>query len=222
MAISLSSSSNEASASALQSATEKRFGGSGIEVEKKKHAGGKHNHAYLTMIVPAQHLRSLSKWLKHEQNFDLCSLITGVHWPGKAPEQEWEVVYHLVRTTVRNPPVVKGTQTVGLRVDYNALPVEQTPLDVELRVLLPSGSPVVDTVQDIWPSANWNEKETWDLVGIEFSGHQNLHRVLLPIDTPIGYHPLQKQHKIRYHDFNEMYDDPQGFGRKPVDKDLVK
>ena len=53
-------------------------------------------------------------------------------------------------------------------------------------------------------------------------GHKNMHRVLNPHDSPEGFHPLQKQHQIRYHDFNEMYDDAQGFVRKPADEGRVK
>jgi len=49
-----------------------------------------------------------------------------------------------------------------------------------------------------------------------------MHRVLNPHDSPEGFHPLQKQHNIRYHDFNEMYDDAQGFVRKPADEGRVK
>ncbi|MEC7704507.1 MAG: NADH-quinone oxidoreductase subunit C, partial [Candidatus Thermoplasmatota archaeon] len=82
--------------------------------------------------------------------------------------------------------------------------------------------PKVPSVADIWIGADWNEKETWDLVGIDFEGHVGMRRVLLPHDSPTGYHPLQKQHKLRYHDFNEMYDDPQGFTRKPDDIGRVK
>ena len=81
---------------------------------------------------------------------------------------------------------------------------------------------MVPSVQSIWIGADRNEKETWDLVGIRFEGHQNMHRVLNPHDSPEGFHPLQKQHQIRYHDFNEMYDDAQGFVRKPSDEGRVK
>ena len=45
---------------------------------------------------------------------------------------------------------------------------------------------------------------------------------LNPHDSPEGFHPLQKQHKLRYHDHNEMYDDAQGFMRKPADEGRVK
>ena len=49
-----------------------------------------------------------------------------------------------------------------------------------------------------------------------------MRRVLQPHETPAGFHPLQKQHKLRYHEFNEMYDDAQGFMRKSEDIGKVK
>ena len=53
------------------------------------------------------------------------------------------------------------------------------PLEVEVLIDLPPGdAPVVPSVQSIWVGADWNEKETWDLVGIRFEGHENMHRVL--------------------------------------------
>ena len=97
------------------------------------------------------------------------------------------------------------------------------PIEIQVSIILPqTDSPSVPSVQDIWEGADWNEKETWDLVGIEFEGHKGMMRVLNPHDSPPSFHPLQKQFKIRYHDFNEMYDDAQGFARKPVDSGRKK
>ena len=97
------------------------------------------------------------------------------------------------------------------------------PLEIEVRIALPETTdPKVASVQDIWVGADWNEKETWDLVGIDFEGHVGMRRVLQPHETPVGFHPLQKQHKLRYHDFEEMYDDAQGFLRKPSDAGKIK
>ena len=93
----------------------------------------------------------------------------------------------------------------------------------EVIINLPNNdTPSVPTVQHIWGGADWNEKETWDLVGINFEGHENIHRVLNPSTVQMGYPLQKKQHKIRYHDFNEMYDDAQGFVRKPADEGRVK
>jgi NADH-quinone oxidoreductase subunit C len=63
---------------------------------------------------------------------------------------------------------------------------------LELHVRIPRGRPVVDTVCDIWPSANWHEREAWDMMGIRFEGHPDLRRILLKDDW-IG-HPLRKDY----------------------------
>jgi len=63
---------------------------------------------------------------------------------------------------------------------------------LELHVRLPRGKPVVDTVSDVWPSANWHEREAWDMMGIQFQGHPDPRRILLKDDW-IG-HPLRKDY----------------------------
>jgi NADH-quinone oxidoreductase subunit C len=50
----------------------------------------------------------------------------------------------------------------------------------------------VPSVADVWPAANWNEREAWDLLGIRFTGHPNLKRIMLPDDW-VG-HPLRKDY----------------------------
>jgi len=63
---------------------------------------------------------------------------------------------------------------------------------LELHVRLPRGKPAVDTVSDVWPSANWHEREAWDMMGIRFEGHPDPRRILLKDDW-IG-HPLRKDY----------------------------
>lgn len=63
---------------------------------------------------------------------------------------------------------------------------------VELHVRVPQDDPVVDTVSDVWPSADWHEREAWDMMGIRFNGHPDLRRILLKDDF-IG-HPLRKDY----------------------------
>ena len=65
-------------------------------------------------------------------------------------------------------------------------------LYLELHVQLPRGKPVVDTVSDVWPAADWHEREAWDMMGIRFEGHPDLRRILLKDDW-IG-HPLRKDY----------------------------
>jgi NADH-quinone oxidoreductase subunit C len=63
---------------------------------------------------------------------------------------------------------------------------------VQLHVQIPRSDPVVDTVSDVWPSADWHEREAWDMMGIRFRGHPDLRRILLKDDW-IG-HPLRKDY----------------------------
>jgi len=62
-----------------------------------------------------------------------------------------------------------------------------------LKVKLEKEKLIVSSIVDIWPAANWMEREAYDLFGIEFTGHPNLTRLLLPDDW-IG-HPMRKDYK---------------------------
>ena len=70
---------------------------------------------------------------------------------------------------------------------------------IVLRVHLDRDHPVVDTLCEVWPVANWGEREAFDLLGVTFTGHPNLTRIMLPIDW-VG-HPLRKDYARpdRYH-----------------------
>ncbi len=66
--------------------------------------------------------------------------------------------------------------------------------DVVLKVELPhDDSPTIATLEGIWPVANWYEREIYDLFGINFEGHSDLRRIMLPDDW-VG-HPLRKDYK---------------------------
>ena len=65
---------------------------------------------------------------------------------------------------------------------------------LRVRAFLPAGSPRIDSVHDLFGPANWDERETFDLFGIEFAGHPELTRILLPDDW-VG-HPLRRDHPV--------------------------
>lgn len=69
----------------------------------------------------------------------------------------------------------------------------------QLRVRLDRDEPLVDTVSDLWPVADWHEREAFDLLGVTFRGHPNLKRIMMPEDW-VG-HPLRKDYvrPERYH-----------------------
>ncbi|MEO9485800.1 MAG: NADH-quinone oxidoreductase subunit C [Ekhidna sp.] len=73
-------------------------------------------------------------------------------------------------------------------------------LHLMLKVELPRKNPKIDSVSDIWKTADWLERETYDLLGIHFNNHPDLRRILLPSDWE-GY-PLRKDYvaQEKYHD----------------------
>jgi NADH-quinone oxidoreductase subunit D/NADH-quinone oxidoreductase subunit C/D len=116
---------------------------------------------YEGYIVPAEKLVEFATGLRDEFGYDFLSSVTGVDY---LPEEKLEVVYHAYQTT-GGPALV-------------------------YKVQVPRDNPVVPSLTPVFPGANLQEREAWDLVGIRFDGHPNLKRVL----TWEGFegHPLQK------------------------------
>ncbi len=83
-----------------------------------------------------------------------------------------------------------------------------------LKVFLPGKTPNVDTVSTIWPSANWQEREAYDMMGIKFNGHPDMRRILMPADWeghphrkdyPLGYEEVQFSFNIEEIDKRKKY-----------------
>ena len=108
-------------------------------------------------------------WLKDDpgQHYDLLADVTAVDFGGGRPLQ---VVYQLWSLPHRR----------GLRV----------------KCELPLTALVIDSVEPLWKTANWLEREVYDLFGIEFGGHPDLRRILMPENYAEG-HPLRKDFPLR-------------------------
>jgi NADH-quinone oxidoreductase subunit C len=66
---------------------------------------------------------------------------------------------------------------------------------IRLKVRVPEEDPRIDSVSSIWQTANWHERETYDLMGIKFDGHPDLRRILMPDDWE--GHPLRKEYPLK-------------------------
>ena len=102
-----------------------------------------------------------------------------------------------------------GPKTGTLEIIYNLYSIpynQQLMLKVSVEKEKPSEAlPEVPSVSHIWKSANWHEREAYDLVGIRFANHPDLRRILLPADWE--GHPLRKDYKVqqRYHGIEITY-----------------
>lgn len=119
-----------------------------------------------TIVVPRQHLKRAAEYLLAEASlrFTFLSDITTVD---RYPlEPRFELNYQLLSLDRRER--------------------------LRLRVKLEGIDPSIATVTSVWPTANWHERENFDLFGIRFEGHPNLTRIVMP-DEWEGY-PLRKDY----------------------------
>jgi NADH-quinone oxidoreductase subunit C len=111
---------------------------------------------------------------------------------------------------LRDEPAVKMDHLADLTaVDYSRYPGDAGPRfevvynmisivhrhRIRLKVRVPEEDPRVDSVSSIWQTANWHERETYDLMGIKFDGHPDLRRILLTDDWE--GHPLRKEYPLK-------------------------
>jgi NADH-quinone oxidoreductase subunit C/D len=120
----------------------------------------------------------------------------------------YRVLYDLSAIDERERTHRAGQPTGTFTVTYHLLSYERNG-DIRLKVSLDGSYPSTRSVVDLWPSANWYEREVWDMFGIAFEGHPNLRRLLMP-PTWTG-HPLRKEHPARATEMGifELPDDKQ-------------
>ena len=90
--------------------------------------------------------------------------------------------------------IASGTDTPqGMEILYH-FSFDQTGEIYSIRVLLEDKkSPAIDSITPLFPGAEWIEREMWELLGINFTGHPNLKRLLLADDWPEGEYPLRRE-----------------------------
>jgi NADH-quinone oxidoreductase subunit C len=123
----------------------------------------------ITFHVSRDHLVAVARLLRDDERlrFELCSSISGVHYPDDAG-RELHAVYHLLSMT------------------HNRR--------IRLEVSVPDSDPHVPSLVSVYPTADWHERETYDMFGIVFDGHPALTRILMPDDWP--GHPQRKDYPL--------------------------
>jgi NADH-quinone oxidoreductase subunit C len=119
-----------------------------------------------TFTIGAGDLHEVAKFCRDDLSFDYLLDITSIDNFGEEPR--FEIVYELYSMTL----------AVHLR----------------LKLALSEENAEVATVSDIWPTANWHEREVYDMMGIGFAGHPDLRRILMWEGYP--YFPLRKEFPI--------------------------
>ena len=109
-------------------------------------------------------------------------------------EQPYKMLYDLSAIDERMRVHRDGQPASDFTVVYHLLSFQRNQY-LRIKVALAEGGLSLPTITHIWPSANWYEREVWDMFGIAFDGHPHLERILMP--TTWTGHPLRKDHPAR-------------------------
>jgi NADH-quinone oxidoreductase subunit C len=137
------------------------------------------SHSYRgddTVLVPRERLHEVMERLRDDKalGFNVLTDLTAVDYLGREPR--FEVVYHLLSID----PEPRGSEPTAVRHR------------LRVKTGVPQQECEVPSVCDLWRSADWMEREVWDLYGVHFDGHPDLRRVLLY--EQFKGHPLRKDY----------------------------
>lgn len=123
----------------------------------------------ITFHVRREDLLAVAQLLRDDEalRFEMCLGVSGVHYPDDEG-RELHSVYHLLSMT------------------HNRR--------IRLEVAVPDADPHLPSVVSIYPTADWHERETWDMFGLIYDGHPALTRILMPDDWP--GHPQRKDYPL--------------------------
>ncbi len=131
----------------------------------------------LCLTIDPRGLHGFMKMLRDEHGFNFLTSLCGVHYHEAQPEQLGAIyILHNWSANVR----------------------------MRVKCLVPKSDPSIPTMSDVWASANWQERETFDFYGIIFEGHPNLTRIL-NVDE-MDFFPLRKEYPLEEQTRNDKMD----------------
>ena len=128
-------------------------------------ADAKFDRGEMTLTIAADQIRVAAATVQ-AAGYNFFEDVTAVDWYPSAPR--FQLSYHIVSHSLKER--------------------------IRLRVLVDGAEPSVESITSVWPSANFYEREVFDLFGIHFAGHPNLRRIMMPDDWQ--GHPLRKDYPV--------------------------
>ncbi len=143
-----------------------------------------------TVYIDPEKIQPLLLELRDQFMFNTCMDVTAVdYYPQETPR------FHVIYQLYSMPHNVR----------------------LQVRTRINGNAPRLDSVQGIYPGANWKEREVYDLFGIHFIGHPDLRRMLMPMDW-VG-HPLRKDYPLGYEEVQFSFNFDEIMINKPHPKD---
>ena len=119
----------------------------------------------LTLTIAKDQIRDTAR-IVQQAGYNFLEDVTCVDWYPSEPR--FHVVYHILSHSLKER--------------------------VRLVAQVESVDPTIDSITSVWPSANFYEREVWDLFGVRFNGHPNLRRIMMPEEWQ--GHPLRKDYPV--------------------------
>jgi NADH-quinone oxidoreductase subunit C len=155
-------------------------------------------HGETTVVVQRERLEDAARFLRDEGGFDLLADVAATDYLG------WERprvagYWGDARGRDINAPGSWGLQAqpepkpARFSVSYHLLAIREGAPRLRVQIWCEEGE-AVPSVVSVWPTADWHEREAWDLMGIPFEGHPNLVRIIMEDDWE--GHPLRKDYPL--------------------------
>jgi NADH/F420H2 dehydrogenase subunit C len=151
-----------------------------------------------TVTIDPAHIREACAYARDELGFQMLVDLVATDYLGWGSKG---VSGYIATASGRdiNVPATQGLQTLPspqpkrFSVSYHLLAMRQPPVRVRLQCWVDDGDEIPSVVS-VWPTADWHEREQYDLMGITFDGHPNMRRLIMEDDW--DGHPLRKDYPI--------------------------